>query len=354
MKTKRFAYSVGIMTGVLLSCLGWVSHGFSQTDFYKGKTITIVASGGPGGTGEFQIRVLLPVLKKHTPGHPSFVIQNMPGAGGRKAANYIHNKARPNGLTIGAIGGGLVIGKMLGLPGVNYSLGKFHYLGSTEVGYPYIFFTRREAGFDSVDKLRSAPVVKIGAQGVGHPVYISERVFAYVLGIKNAKFVTGYSGAELDLAVQRGEVDGRTSAAGTILARSPHFIEKKLMNFHATISSPKGRHPDGFAKVPDLDNFAKTEKTHRLLALYRAYTYIKWPYILPPGTPKERVDILRGAMLKSFNDPEFKKRFKKFMHRDATPLTPDDVQKAIREIPRNPEDSALLKKLSGPGPLPAR
>ena len=105
---------------------------------------------------------------------------------------------------------------MLGEPGVQYDLGKFIYLGTSESAIVWIFLTRKEADLGSLEKLRSAGSVRIGAQSVGHIIYMCGRLFAYLLGMKDAKFVTGYSGPELDIALSRGEVDARANIADTL------------------------------------------------------------------------------------------------------------------------------------------
>ncbi|MBF8254928.1 MAG: TTT family tricarboxylate transporter, receptor protein [Deltaproteobacteria bacterium] len=149
----------------------------AQAPYFQNKTIKIVRGGEPGGTGDLQARALIPFLKKYIPGDPTIVVENMPGAAGRKAANHIYSTARPDGLSIGAVGAGLVAGPILGLPGSQYDLDKLIYLGSTESGDPYVFVSRKEAAFDSLDKLRAATGLRIGAQAVGHPVFVSGRMF---------------------------------------------------------------------------------------------------------------------------------------------------------------------------------
>jgi tripartite-type tricarboxylate transporter receptor subunit TctC len=128
----------------------------SQTPYYQGKTITILRGGEPGGTGDLQARALIPFLEKYLPGRPKIIVTNMPGAAGRKAANHIYSTVKPDGLTIGAVGAGLVVGPILGLAGTIYDLDKLIYLGSTESGDPYFFLSRKEAGLDTLEKLRSA------------------------------------------------------------------------------------------------------------------------------------------------------------------------------------------------------
>lgn len=326
---------------------------FSQTPYFQGKTIKIIRGGEPGGTGDMQARAVIPFLKKHIPGNPNIIVENMPGAAGRKAANYIYQTAKPDGLSIGAVGAGLVAGQILELAGTQYDIDKLVYLGSTESGDPYVFISRKEAGFDSIDKLR-APGVRIGAQAVGHPIYVAGRLFAYVLGMREPRMVLGFGGPELDLAVARGEVDVRANGADTVLQRNKDPLEKGYFQFHASITIPKGRYAQGLPKAAELESFAKTDKERHLINLFRTFIYPRWPYLLPPATPKEIVGTLRGAMTKALKDPEFHKEFKKLMATDASPLSGDELERAIKELPRDPEIVALYKKIADEGPLPAR
>jgi len=186
---------------------------FAQADFYKGKTIKIIRGGGPGGSGEFQTRALVRFLEKYIPGKPNLMVEFIEGAAGRKAANVIFSSTRPDGLTIGSIGAGLVVGPILGLPGSNYDLDKFIYLGSTDAGDPYIFYTKGDLGLDTLDKVRAKSGLRLGAHAVGHPVYVTARIAAYLLGLKDPKFVTGYTGPEIYIALTRGELDAHATGS---------------------------------------------------------------------------------------------------------------------------------------------
>ena len=179
-------------------------------------------------------------------------------------------------------------------------------------------------------------------------------MFAYLLGLKDPKMVVGYGGPELDIALAKGEVDARANGADTILQRNREAFEKGLFNVHASITIPKGKFDPRLPKVPELDTFARNEKERQLLNLFRTFLYPRWPYILPLGTPAEVVKILRAAIAKAFKDPEFHKEFKKLMANDPTPLTGEEMETAIRELPRDPEIVGLYKKMADHGPLPPR
>ena len=327
---------------------------FSQADFYKGKTIKIIRGGGPGGSGEFQTRALMKFLEKYIPGQPRIMMEYIEGAAGRKAANVIYSSTRPDGLTIGSIGAGLVVGPILALPGSNYDLDKFIYLGSTDTGDPYIFYTKASLGLDSLEKVRAASGLRVGAHAVGHPVYVTGRMVAYLLNLKEPKFVTGYTGPEIYVAITRGELDAHATGAARFIVENREWIEKKLVHFHTTLTVPKGRHHPSFAHVPELVSFAKSETERKLLDMFRAFQYPRWPYIFPPGTPKERVQIIREAIRKSFADPEFPGEFRKLMGDDPAPLGGEELERSIKELPRDQEVVQLYQKLAGSDPFPAR
>ena len=330
------------------------SHGFCQTPFYQGKTITVVQMVAAGGTGDLRRKALFPFLQKYIPGNPTIVSDYMPGGGGRKAANYVYRVAKPDGLTIGGMSASLVTNAVLDTGGVQYDLDKFIYLGSPVSVFHYVFLTWKEAGLINLDKLRAAPGVRIGAQEVGHDVYISARLFAYLMALKEPKFVTGYGGPEMDVALARGEINARAASSETLTTRNAEWIEKKLVDLHAIVEVPKGNKPAAFARLPELETFTASDQERKLVAMYRTFRLVGTPYIFPPGTPKAQVQILREAMRKAYQDPEFHKEFKKLSGFEASPIMPDEMEKAIRELPRDRETVALFKKLAGGDPLPSR
>jgi tripartite-type tricarboxylate transporter receptor subunit TctC len=341
---------------ILLGLCGSAPLFGQSVPYFQGKTIVLIQGREPGGTGALRVQAAIPFLKKYLPGAPIIVAQFMPGGGGRKATNYIYRNAKPDGLTIGNVGSGLIANAVLGATGVEYDIDKLIYLGASNSTAQYVFVTSATLGLDTLEKLRARPGLRIGAQTVGHDIYINGRLFSWLLGLKEPRFVTGYSGPEVDLAIARGELDGRANIPDTILQRSPDVVEKRLMNFHAIIQIPKDdRHPHpAFNQLPELETFAKTDKEHKILTLFRTFRLVGSPYILPPGTPPEIVAMFRAAMSKTFKDPVFLKEFKKLSADDATPLLPEAQEKAIKDIPRESEIIALFKKLAGSEPLPPR
>jgi tripartite-type tricarboxylate transporter receptor subunit TctC len=349
-ESRRSAKRVAV--SLLLCFLGLQEYAFGQAPFYQGKTITLVRGSTPGGIGETRVRALVQSLKKHIPGQPAILIEFMDGGGGRKAANHVFTRA--DGLTIGSSPGGILASAILGEQGVLYDLDKFIYLGSSESESHYSFLTRREAGWDTLEKLQAATGVRIGSHAVGHPVYITGRFFAYFLGLKSPKFVTGYSSPEQDVAISRGEIDARSEVSLSILKRNPEWVEKGMAHLHAVIEIPKGKKIPGFTHLPDLEKFAKSENDRRVITMFRLLRGAGSPYFVGPGTPKDKVQILQAAFRKAYEDPEFEKEYKKVTGDDPSPIIPEDYQNAIREIPRDPETIELYKKFSGGDSLPSR
>lgn len=336
------------------SVLFYYSSGFSQAPFFQGKTITIIRGSDPGGVGEMRTRAVANYLKRHVPGNPTVVIEFMPGAGGTKAANHLFRGARTDGLVIGSAPSGMVSSAVLGEKGVQYDLDKFIYLGSPNSASHYVFFTNRKLGLSNLEKLRAHSGLRIGAQTVGHPIYLTGRLFAYLLGLKDPKFVVGYSSPELDVAMINGELDANSGVASSLVKQNPEFLDKGLMDFHTIIEIPRGDKHPRFAQLPELDGFLKSDKERKLVGLHRTFRLAGSPFVLPPGTPKDRAEMLREAMRKTYADKEFLAEYAKLTGEEASPLVPDAHDKAIRELPREPEVIEFYKLLGGTQTLPAR
>ena len=171
--------------------------------------------------------------------------------------------------------------------------------------------------------------------------------------LKEPKFVTGYSTPERDAALMRGELDA-IGTADDHVTRNLEWIEKGTVDLHLQMEIPKGdKHPH-FGHVPEIETFVKSERERKVLVLFRNFRLTGSPFIAPPAMPKDRLAILKQAINKSFADPEFRKEYKKLVSDDPAPLSPEANEKAIRELPRDPETIEIFNKLAGPGPLPPR
>ncbi len=332
----------------------FLTPGFAQTPFYQGKTITVVQGRDAGGTGDLRARAITQFLSKYIPGNPTIIHEYMGGGGGLRAANHIYTAARADGLTIGSVSSGLLSNAILGGTGVRYHIEKIHYLGAADAGGHYVFYTRKEAGIASLEKLRATAAVRVGAQSVGHSNYNIARILAYLLPMREARFVTGYASPEIDAAILRGELDSRFNQSHSVLQRFPEWVDKGLMDFHAVLEIPKGDKHPRFSQLPELESFARTDKERQLVVLQRGFRLGGSPFILPPATPPDRVALLQAAMTRVFQDPQFPVEFKKMVGDDPEIVMPAVMDKTIKELPRDLEVVELLKKIAGPGPLPSR
>jgi tripartite-type tricarboxylate transporter receptor subunit TctC len=327
---------------------------YSQSDFYKGKTVTLIHGRSAGGSGEYRTRAVAPFLQKYIPGNPTIVHEYMDGGGGRKAANHIFNTARPDGLTIGSVGSGVLVSAVLGETGVQYDLDKLHFVGSPYSATHYLLLTRREAGLTTLDKFRHASGVRLGAQSVGHSNYTVGRIMAWLLGLKEVRDVTGFSNPERRMALLRGEIDAIAVSDSGLLDRQADWLEKGLVDLHVIFAVPRENKHPRFHNLPEVDGFAKTERERKVVTMFRNFSLTGAPFILPPAMPKDRVEIIKEALRKSFKDPAFFQEYRKLVGDDPSPLMPEANEKAIRDLPRDAESVELYKKFAGAGSLPPR
>ena len=345
---------VVVLVLAAVSCVGIGGHVYAQSPYYQGKTIRLIQGREAGGSGDTRSRAVIPFLRKHIPGNPSIVSEFMPGGGGRKAANYVFSTARPDGVTIGHVSSGIVTSAVLGETGIQYDLDKFHWLGSTDSAFHYVFFIRKQLGLNNLEKVRAYSGLRIGATSIGHTTYTYGRTFTWLLGLKETKFVLGYSSLEVDVAIANGELDARSNNTAETLRRNPDAVKKGLFDFVAILKIPREDKEPAFDHLPELDNFVKSERERRFLHLMRSTRLVGTPYIIPPNTPKEQVQILREGMKKTFEDPEFHKEFKKLTGDDPSPLMPESQQEIIRSVPRDAETIELFNTINGNKPLPPR
>jgi tripartite-type tricarboxylate transporter receptor subunit TctC len=325
-------------------------EGSAQAPYYAGKTITVIEGNTAGGTADLRTKSIMQFLPKYIPGNPTIVSQYAPGGGGRQAANQVY-RAAGDGLTIGASSPGTLSSAVLGEPGVEYDPFKFIFLGSPFSENINMFATRKALGINSLEKLRAASGLRIGAQSVGHVQYIRGRLFAWLLDVKEPKFVVGYSGSELDIALERGEVDARAATLDTrALTESYH----NLVEFHVILENPKGQRPPQFAHLPELESFVRSGLESRLMAMARTFWGMGTLKYLPPSTPNHLAEILRQGVRDTFKDRQFHEQYKKVIGVYPTPLVGEQQQKLVASLPRDNEVIKVFKTLSGMDPLPAR
>ena len=338
-------------TLLAVSIFGWSVSAFAQADFYKGKTITVIAGTTAGALYDQWSRVLAQHMGKHIPGRPDMIVQNMPGAGHMIAANYLYNKAKPDGLTlIGSIVPSLYFDQLIGRKEAQYDWAKFVWIGSPVQG-EYQMYMRADTPYKTIEDVRNAKEPpRCGAQGTSDTAYYMPKLFEELIGTK-FNLVQGYPGGpEIDLAVERGEIHCRAFTIEAFLSREPYHTWRKNGFVRNIIQTGKKRD----SKLPEtptiwelMDKYKTPESGRRLASLMLASGALGRPMLGPPGMAPERVKILREAYVKTMNDPAFLAEAKK-RKLEIDPTTGEEMHALIKEVMVQPPDVIeRMKKLLG-------
>ena len=268
----------------------------AQPAAYAGKTITLIVGYKPGGGYDATARLLARHLPRHIPGTPTVIVQNMPGGNSIIAANHVYTAAKPDGLTLATFNRNLPIAQLTKVQGVKFDMTKFAWIGSA-ANEVTVLAIRADLPYRTFDELRKAKeTVVIGSTGPSANTHDFPLLLKDLLGI-NLKIVSGYlSSADIMLAVERKEVDGR---AGSYTSLHP-FIERNLVRpvVRARSSEP------AVAMLPVDETLAPTARAKAILALRSAPEAIARPYVMPPRTPEEFLRIMRQAFARAIVDPQ--------------------------------------------------
>ncbi len=273
-------------------------------EFFAGKQIKFVVGSAGGGGYESYSRLLIPYLSRHLPGHPLFVMQEMPGAAGMVAANYLYNIARQDGSEIGMVGRGVGIEPLLDPKdrGPRYVAAKFNWIGTPqqEVG---LVFMRLPSPLATMADLRTHELIVSGTTSAAAPSYYP-RLMNRLLGTR-FKVVEGYkSSQEALLALERGEVEGHCSgsSSATLRARMEPLVSAGKVKILAQLGREKD--PD-YPDVPLILDLAATPADRQILELAFTQQVMAWPVVAPPGVPADRIRALRDAFDATMADPDF-------------------------------------------------
>jgi len=334
----------------LLLALLWPFYVHAQAPFYQGKTIRLVAGTPAGSVYDLYARMVAQFLPKHIPGAPNVIVQNMPGVASMVAANYIYEVAKPDGLTIGSIQPALYFDQLVGRKEVKFDWQKFTWIGNTTVSH-HLLYMRSDTPYKTIEDIRKASVPpKCGAEGTASSAYYLPKLLEETIGAK-FNIVTGYnSGTDVDLAVERGEVQCRAFTIAAFFAREPFHTWRKKGFVHVITQTGKRRDaklPD-IATLPELMEKHKTaDSARRLAAVILAANEIGRPIVATPGIPAERVKVLRDAFMKSVHDPELLADAKK-KRLELDPVAGEDLEALGKEIiAQPPEVVERMKKLLG-------
>lgn len=310
-------------------------------DFYKGKSIRIVVGFSAGGGFDTYARAIARHMSRQIPGQPPIIVENMTGAGSLISANHMFKVAKPDGLTIGHFIGGLFLGQVLGQPGVEFDGRKFEFIGAPITDHVVCALTKA-SGITSVEKwMASKTPVKMGgiAPGTSTPDNAT-RIFKAALGLP-IQLVTGYKGtAEVRLAAESGEVAGGCWGWDSVKTTWRKAIESG--DAVVVLQANRKNHPE-LPQIPQAIKLAKSEEARRMIDVgIHADSDIVRTYTLPPGTPKERVLILRKAFDDTLKDAEFLADAKK-SNLSVVPVPVDEIERDLSALFKL--DPALLAKL---------
>lgn len=313
----------------LLFFFFWVSNLQAQAPFYKGKTIRIIVGGSAGGGFDTYSRAIARHMAKHIPGNPTLVVENMTGAATRIAAKYMHSAAKPDGLTFGIFNGYLILGRVLGMKGLDFDVREFEYIG-VPVKDNVVCALTKASGVTSVEQWSAAKTpVKIGGLGPGNSTSDVPRVLKAALDLP-IQLVEGYKGtAEVRLAADAGEVGGGCWAWESVKVTWSSGLQSG--NVAVVIQVTPKALPE-LPKVPVALDVAKSDEARQLIKAGAINpSTITRVYVTTPGTPKERVQILRRAFQDTLRDPEFVAEAKK-ANLEIDPLTGEEVEKIVAEL----------------------
>ena len=307
-------------------------HESSAQDFYKGKSVKLIVGAAAGGGYDSHSRLVSKHMGEHIPGNPNIVVMNMPAAGGIIATNHVYTIADKDGSSIGLFNRYSILAAILGNEQARFKVEEFNWLG-TPASYSdnaYLFVIRAALPYKTVDDLRKAnPPLSVGNVGSA-PV----RVLKEALGL-NLKIIEGYrASSELDLAFERGEVDGHTVGYANMLSRQPEWIEKNFVRI--MIQFGRIDRLPALKDVPTAREVASTPEDRALIEFTETPLLMAFPFAAPPGVPADRVAILRKAFRDTMEDKSYQDDVAK-QRLEYTPKYGDEVQEIIASMAKAPK-----------------
>jgi tripartite-type tricarboxylate transporter receptor subunit TctC len=339
----NLARSRVVITVLALAFVARNVNAAEPANFYQGKTVRIVVGLAAGGGYDLYARTLARHLGKHIPGNPAIVVENMTGAGSIIAANYLYKIAKPDGLTIGHYLGGIALQQLLARPGIEFDALKFRYIG-VPAQDSFIIGVHKSTGITDVNSwIASKQMVKFGGIGPGAGSDDIPKILAATINLP-AQVITGYKGtAETRLAFNNGEVQATSNAWESTKSTWRNELDSGTLKvvLQATLKS----HPE-LKQIPVAYDLAKTDEAKTLLAtVLRANSPTVRPFMAPPATPNDRLQILRKAFMETWRDPELIAEAKK-ARLDIESADGAELEQNIKEMFKlEPAQIAKLKEI---------
>jgi tripartite-type tricarboxylate transporter receptor subunit TctC len=310
------------------------SAAFAQSNFYQGKTINLIVGSTTGGGYDLWARLLAQHLGKHIPGNPDVIVQNMPGAGSLVAANHLYNLAKPDGLTLGAILPALYFDQLVKRAEVQFDWAKFAWIGSPEQN-DALHYMRADTPYQTLEDIRNAKEPpRCGSSGTGTTGHYIPRLLEETLGLKH-KIVGGYQGgSEIDLAVERGEVQCWSPLIATFFGREPYIGWYKKGFVRVLVQMGKKR-DSRLPNVPTIyelmEQYKTPESGRRLAKVVLTAATLGRPIVAPPGLPSDRLKLLRDAYDKTLKSPELRSEIEK-RRWELTPVSGTELEEMAKDV----------------------
>jgi tripartite-type tricarboxylate transporter receptor subunit TctC len=320
---------LGLAAVVMASSVYGATAQESVAEFYKGKTVTTLIGFSAGGEYDLHGRIVSRFLGKHLPGNPTVVASQMTGAGTVKLANYLYAVAPKDGTKLGVVSNGLPASQAIGTSGLQFDSRKFYWIGALgpTIETMAMWHTSKIMNVDDAKKRE----VIVGSTGKGSATFIMPTLMNEMMGTK-FKLVTGYrGGANINVAMEREEVQGRNNSWTSWKSTKPQWLaEKKIV-----IIAYAGPRTDELPGVPNLLDIARNDDDKQVINVVNAGTALGRPLMTTPGVPADRVKALRDAYQAVTKDPEFVAVAKQ-SRIDLKPIRGEDMQKVVEDVFKTP------------------
>ncbi len=300
----------------------------ANAQVYKDKTLTFIVGYSPGGSFDLYARVIARHIGKHLPDNPTRIVENMTGAGGIIAANHLYNRVKPDGLTIGAWASPLILQHIMGNEAAQFDGRRFGYLGIPSP-YDTVCTFNQQSGIATMeDWINAKRRQKISAIGPGTSTSDIPKLLKAALNLP-MDVIDGYKGgADARLAVESGEVDGYCGSWGTVETVWRSAYESKKI--HAVLQASLQSHPK-YKQIPVAINYAKSEEARELLMVADNAHGAQFPFTVPPGMTKDRLELLQRAFMRTLKDPDLIAEAKR-SQLDIDPVDGPTIEKTLTSL----------------------
>jgi tripartite-type tricarboxylate transporter receptor subunit TctC len=311
----------------------------SVGDFYRGKTMSMIIPTSPGGDYDLRARMVAQYMSRYIPGNPTIVPRNMPGGGGITAANWLHVQAPRDGTVIETALSTMPLAQAMKMRGVQFDVTQWSWIGNT-TNSPNVISAWYTSGIKTIEDAKKREVI-LGAPGANTPSAYNPLALNALVGTKFKLIVAYPGGNDVNLALERGEVEARHNIWASWVSGHPQWLKEKKIIQLVQIGLEK--HPD-LPDVPLMMDLATNPEDRAALKLMSSDVAFARPFATTPGVPAERVTALRRSFDATMKDPDLLAECKK-ANRDLSPSTGEQVQAVVEGVLKAP--APVLAKVNG-------